>query len=221
MNMKSPVATLGHANPRYWETNKVIRNTYLLLSLTLVFSAMTAGASMALKPAPPGLIVTLVGYFGLLFLTANSKTVLLAWDSSSPSLASWLYPWTYHQQLPQLAQWQPVVMTAMGATAAVFPRSFRLRPDQPQEFQLHGWLPYGRHSSGLPGRSRCLVFRDARPVAGRLRHVRVADAGVILFETSNIIHRWRNQLHHGHRIAVRRHLQPVYQLVAPAGFCQQ
>ncbi|MGH8605262.1 MAG: BAX inhibitor (BI)-1/YccA family protein, partial [Gammaproteobacteria bacterium] len=50
-------------------TNKVIRNTYALLSLTLLFSAMTAGLAMALDFPYPGVIITLIGYFGLLFLT--------------------------------------------------------------------------------------------------------------------------------------------------------
>ena len=45
MNTKSQVATLGHAQTAVLETNKVIRNTYMLLSLTLAFSALTAGAS--------------------------------------------------------------------------------------------------------------------------------------------------------------------------------
>ena len=50
-------------------TNKVIRNTYLLLSMTLAFSAVTAGISMAFNLPHPGMLITLVGYFGLLFLT--------------------------------------------------------------------------------------------------------------------------------------------------------
>ena len=54
-------------------TNKVIRNTYLLLSMTLLFAAITAGAAVALKLPHPGLIVTLVGYFGLLFVTTKLR----------------------------------------------------------------------------------------------------------------------------------------------------
>ena len=42
-------------------TNKVIRNTYTLLSMTLLFSALTAGISMALKLPHPGLLLTLGG----------------------------------------------------------------------------------------------------------------------------------------------------------------
>ena len=54
-------------------TNKVIRNTYMLLSITLLFSALTAGVSMALNLPHPGLLLTLGGYFGLLFLTAKFR----------------------------------------------------------------------------------------------------------------------------------------------------
>ena len=52
-------------------TNKVIRNTYLLLSMTLAFSALTAAVSTALNLPHPGLVITLVGYFGLLYLSAS------------------------------------------------------------------------------------------------------------------------------------------------------
>ena len=43
-------------------TNQVIRNTYLLLSMTLLFAAGTAGAAVALGLPHPGLIVTLLGF---------------------------------------------------------------------------------------------------------------------------------------------------------------
>ena len=58
-------------------TNKVIRNTYTLLSMTLLFSAVTAGISMALNLPHPGLLLTLVGYFGLLFATAKFRNSAL------------------------------------------------------------------------------------------------------------------------------------------------
>ena len=46
-------------------SNKVIRSTYMLLSMTLLFAAVTAATSVALKLPHPGLIITLGGYFGL------------------------------------------------------------------------------------------------------------------------------------------------------------
>ncbi|WP_371185115.1 Bax inhibitor-1/YccA family protein [Thalassotalea maritima] len=51
------------------EINKVLRNTYMLLGMTLVFSAVIAAATIALQLPSPGLIVTLIGVYGLMFLT--------------------------------------------------------------------------------------------------------------------------------------------------------
>ena len=50
------------------DTTRVLRNTYALLSMTLLFSAAVAGASVAFGLPAPGILLTLVGYFGLLFL---------------------------------------------------------------------------------------------------------------------------------------------------------
>ena len=54
-------------------TNKVIRNTYMLLSMTLAFSAVVAATSVALKLPHPGIILTLIGFFGLLFAVHKLK----------------------------------------------------------------------------------------------------------------------------------------------------
>ena len=67
--MNSNLQTLSGSQSAVLATNKVIRNTYTLLAMTLLFSATTAGISMMLNLPHPGLLLTLVGYFGLLFLT--------------------------------------------------------------------------------------------------------------------------------------------------------
>lgn len=56
-----------------YASNKVLRNTYTLLSMTLLFSALIAGISMSLNLPHPGIILTLLGYFGLLFLTTKYR----------------------------------------------------------------------------------------------------------------------------------------------------
>lgn len=59
-------------------TNKVLRNTYMLLSMTLVFSAFTAGISMAIGlPHGAGLIMTIAAMLIAMFVLpkkANSTT---------------------------------------------------------------------------------------------------------------------------------------------------
>lgn len=53
--------------------NKVLRNTYTLLAMTLAFSAVVAAISTMANWPHPGLILTLVGYFGLLFGVYKTK----------------------------------------------------------------------------------------------------------------------------------------------------
>lgn len=48
---------------------KVLRDTYRLLSATLLFSAAVAAVAATMRLPAPGLMLTLAGYFGLLFLT--------------------------------------------------------------------------------------------------------------------------------------------------------
>ncbi|RUR32559.1 Bax inhibitor-1/YccA family protein [Vreelandella nanhaiensis] len=62
-------------------TNKVLRNTYALLAMTLLFSAVMAGASVAMGIQQMNIFVFFIGAYGLMFLvhkTANSAAGLLA-----------------------------------------------------------------------------------------------------------------------------------------------
>lgn len=71
--MYSNERTVSRSGGAVIATNKLIRNTYTLLALTLLFSAGTAGISLEYNLPYPGFLVTLVGYFGLLFLTFKLK----------------------------------------------------------------------------------------------------------------------------------------------------
>jgi len=102
-------------------TNKVIRNTYLLLSMTLAFSALTAAAAMSMNLPHPGLIITLAGYFGLLFLTSKFRDralglvfVFALTGFMGYTLGPILNIYLGTPNGPQL------VMNALGTTGAVF-----------------------------------------------------------------------------------------------------
>jgi len=102
-------------------TNKVIRNTYILLSMTLLFSAATAGISMKLELPHPGFIITLVGYFGLLFLTTkfrNSSLGIVCVFALTGFMGFTLGPIiNMYLGLPNGTE---LVMNALGATAITF-----------------------------------------------------------------------------------------------------
>ncbi|MFT7177971.1 MAG: modulator of FtsH protease [Oceanospirillaceae bacterium] len=54
-------------------TNKVLRNTYALLSMTLIFSAIMATVAIASNAAPVNFIIQLVVMFGTLFALQKYK----------------------------------------------------------------------------------------------------------------------------------------------------
>ncbi len=102
-------------------TNKVLRNTYLLLGATLAFSAAMAGVSMALDLPYLGLF-TLIGYFALLFAvykTRNSGWGIVWTFALTGLLGLTLGPLLdfYIKAIPNGSQ---LVMTSLGVTAAVF-----------------------------------------------------------------------------------------------------
>ena len=68
----------GSAGTHSPAVQRVLRNTYALLALTLLFSAGTASAALALKLPAPGLLFSLIGSFGLLFLV--HKLARSAWS---------------------------------------------------------------------------------------------------------------------------------------------
>lgn len=104
------------------QTNKVLRNTYMLLGLTLAFSAFTAFLSASMNLPHPGLIITLVGFYGLLFLvhkTANSAMGLLSVFALTGFMGYTLGPILGMINVigPQGAE---IIMTALGGTALIF-----------------------------------------------------------------------------------------------------
>jgi modulator of FtsH protease len=103
------------------EINKVLKNTYMLLSMTLAFSAVTAGISMAMNlPHGAALIMTLVA-FGLMFVV-NKK-------ADSASGIYWIFAFTglmgaslgpmlnAYAAMPNGAS---LIMQAFGGTALIF-----------------------------------------------------------------------------------------------------
>jgi modulator of FtsH protease len=102
-------------------TNKVLKNTYMLLGMTLLTSAATAGVSMAAGLSHgAGLVLSLVG-FGLLFVVnrmADSSKGLLAIFAFTGVMGAAIGPMlNYYLSMPG---GPALVMQALGGTALVF-----------------------------------------------------------------------------------------------------
>jgi len=103
-------------------TNKLIRNTYMLLSMTLLFSAFTAGLAMVFNLPHPGFLLTLVGFIGLFFLTSylrNSVWGLAAVFALTGFMGLTIGP-LLSMYISSFSNGHELIIMAFGTTAAVF-----------------------------------------------------------------------------------------------------
>lgn len=170
-------------------SNKLIRNTYTLLAMTLLFSAATAGVSIALNLPHPGLLITLGGYFGLLFLTyklRDSAWGLLSVFGLTGFMGLTLGPIVNHYLgLPNGGE---VVMMAMGGTGAIFIGLSAYALTTKKDFSfMGGFLMVGILVAFLAGLAAYFFEMPGLALAVSAMFV-LLMSGLILFETSNIVH---------------------------------
>lgn len=180
----------GVARPSELAANRVLRNTYLLLSATLLFSAAMAGLSMAMGMPYLGPVVTLVGYFGLLFLTyklRNSAAGIAAVFGLTGFMGLTLGPLlsAYVGAVPNGGQ---LVMTSLGVTGLLFAglSAYVLKSRRDMSF-MGGFLTVGLF--GLLGVILVGLFVDLSAFQMAISSaIVILMAGCILYETSAIIH---------------------------------
>jgi len=170
-------------------TNRVIRNTYMLLSATLAFSAVTAGAAMALKLPHPGILITLVGYFGLLYSISRMRNS--GWGVALVFALTGFMGYTlgpiinHYLGLPNGGQ---TVMMAMGSTAAIFVGLSAYALTTRKDFSfMGGFLMAGILVAFLAGLAAIFFAIPALSLAVSAAFV-LLMAGLILYETSAIVH---------------------------------
>ncbi|HKJ76026.1 MAG TPA: Bax inhibitor-1/YccA family protein [Gammaproteobacteria bacterium] len=171
------------------ETNKVIRNTYILLSMTLLFSALTAGVSMAMNLPHPGLIITLVGYFGLLFLTSkfrNSTLGLVFVFALTGFMGLTLGPIV--NAYLSLSNGTEIVGMALGGTGVIFVGLSGYALTTRKDFSfMGGFLMVGILVAFLAGLGAAIFSIPALSLAVSAMFV-LLMSGLILYETSQIVH---------------------------------
>jgi modulator of FtsH protease len=181
--------TVVVSQPSVLSTNKVIRNTYTLLSMTLLFSALTAGIAVMTNMPFINPIITLVGYFGLLFLTTrfrNSSLGLLFVFALTGFMGLTLGPIiSAYLSLPNGGQ---VVMTAMGGTGAIFLGLSGYALTTRKDFSfIGGFLAVGILVAFLAGLASLFLAMPGLSLAVSAMFI-LLMSGLILYQTSEIIH---------------------------------
>jgi len=180
--------TVTRAQPSVLSTNKVVRNTYILLSMTLLFSALTAGVSMTLNLPYPGMLITLGGYFGLLFLTTrfrNSSLGLVFVFALTGFMGYTLGPiLNMYASLPNGNQ---IIMTALGGTGVIFLSLSGYALTTRKDFSFMGaFLMVGILVAFLAGIAAALFSLPGLSLAVSAMFV-LLMSGLILYQTSAII----------------------------------
>lgn len=112
----------ANAGVSSFETSKVLRNTYSLLAMTLLFSAITAGISMAVGMPYMLSLVCSIGALLLIWFvlprTANSAAGIGVVFAFTGLLGAGLGPVLNHYL--GMANGSSIIMQALGGTALVF-----------------------------------------------------------------------------------------------------
>ena len=171
-------------------TNKVLRNTYMLLSMTLIFSAIMAGVSMAMQLPYFGPFVTLGVYFGLLFMTSkfrNSAAGIVCVFALTGFMGLTLGP-LLSAYMTAVPNGSDLVMTALGATGLIFLglSAYAIKSQKDFSF-MGGFMMVGMF--GLLAVILIGLFVDLSAFQMAISAgVVLLMAALILYETSAIIH---------------------------------
>ena len=169
-------------------THKVLRNTYFLLGLTMAFSAVVAYISMSLNLPYPNLIVLLVGFYGLLFVTnrlANSAWGILAAFAFTGFMGYTIGPIL---NMYVARGMEDLIMLAFAGTAIVFFACSAYVLTTKKDMSFLSTAIFSLFIVLLLGIVASFFFQIPALAVGISVLFVVFSTMTILYETSNIIH---------------------------------
>ena len=181
----------GRAEAGVLQTNRVLRNTYMLLSMTLLFSAATAGLSMALNVGHGVSLICTFGSLGLLWFVlprfANSAAGIGIVFGVTGLLGFGLGP-ILSMYLTMFSNGGQLVMTALGGTGIIFLGLSAYALTTKKDFSfLGGFLFVGILVAFLAGIGAAIFGLSTLSLVVSAMFV-LLMSGLILYQTSAIIH---------------------------------
>jgi modulator of FtsH protease len=176
--------------PSSVESNKVLRNTYMLLSMTMLFSAVMAGVSMALQMGPTANLLSFVGSIVLIWFvlprTANSAAGIGVVFGITGLLGFGLGP--VLNAYMHMANGSQVVMTALGGTGAIFLGLSAYALVSKKDFSFLGGMLFAGIMVVFIGAIVNIFLAIPFVSLAISMAVILIMSGFILFDTSRIIH---------------------------------
>jgi modulator of FtsH protease len=171
------------------EINKVLKNTYMLLSMTLAFSAVTAVVSMAMGLSHMTALIMILVSFGLLFVVNK--------NADKASGIFWIFAFTglmgaslgpmlnYYAAMPNGAS---LIMQALGGTALIFFALSGYALTSKKDFSfMGGFLMVGLIVAVVAMVANIFFQIPALSLAISAAIIMIMS-GLILYDTSRIIH---------------------------------
>jgi modulator of FtsH protease len=167
---------------------KVLRNTYALLSLTILFAAGIAALAVANSWPAPGLVITLVGYFGLLFAVhklQNSGWALPAVFALTGFMGYTLGPLL--SRTLELPGGAGTIVAALAATGATFVALSAYVLTTRRDFSFMGGFLFAGMVIAIVLALVAYFFTMPALALAVSAMVALLSVGLILFETSRIV----------------------------------
>lgn len=190
MQSDKPTTVVVSRSGSVLSTNAVLRNTYMLLSLTMLFSAGMAGLAMYVNAPPVTGIVWLVLFLGLSMVVGalrNSVWGLVAIFALTGFLGWSLGP-VFSYYIRAFSNGSQLVMTALGGTGVIFLALSGYALTTRKDFNyLFGFLMVGSLVAMLAVLGGLFFNIPGLHLAISAIFILIFS-GYILFDTSRIIH---------------------------------
>ncbi|WP_396586619.1 Bax inhibitor-1/YccA family protein [Bermanella sp. R86510] len=187
--------TLSQNSAHQVDTNKVLRNTYMLLSMTLVFSALTAGASMAMGLGHGAALIMMLASLAIVWFvlprTANTAMGLPVVFLFTGLLGASLGPILNHYLATPNGG--SIVAQALGGTAVIFLSLSAYVTTTKKDFSFMGGFLFAGLMVVIVGAIGAMIASWAFGVDVSAFSLAISGAvvllmsGFILFDTSRIV----------------------------------
>ncbi len=189
-NIRTATAPRAASGGSAIATNKVLRNTYALLSMTLLFSAAMAGVAMATNAPPMHWLLVLGGYFGLLFLTTSLRNSV--WGLASVFAMTGFMGYTIGPivslYISGFSNGAELVTMALGGTGLIFLGLSAYALTTQRDFSFMRGFIFAGVLVAFAGAIIAMIFSiPALSLAVSAAFV-VLMSALILYQTSEIIH---------------------------------
>lgn len=187
---RNTVSTLSRNEASLLATHKVLRNTYLLLSMTFLFSAFTAYMSFAMGGRPMSPLLMIGGVYGLMFLTnslRNSPWGILSVFAFTGFLGYTLGP-ILNLYMHHYSNGTQLIATALGGTGLIFFALSGYTLTTRKDFSYMGGFLFVAVMVAMLAMIANIFFQMPMLNLAISAAFVLISSGLILFQTSEIIH---------------------------------